>query len=45
MSNEKVNLLKSLVQVTRTPNEASYDSPESIGVADRLNKEIPNSIY
>ena len=45
MSNEKVNLLKSLgAEVIRTPNEASYDSPEShIGVANRLNKEIPNS--
>ena len=46
MSNEKVNLLKALgAEIIRTPNEAAYDSPEShIGVANRLNKEIPNSI-
>lgn len=46
MSNEKVNLLKALgAEIIRTPNEAAYDSPEShIGVANRLNKEISNSI-
>lgn len=45
MSNEKVDLLKALgAEIVRTPTEASYDSPEShIGVANRLNKEIPNS--
>jgi len=30
--------------IIRTPTEAAFDSPEShIGVAERLNKEIPNS--
>ena len=45
MSNEKVDLLKALgAKIIRTPNEASYDSPEShIEVAKKLNKEIPNS--
>ena len=45
MSNEKVNILKALgAQIIRTPTEAAWDSPEShIGVALRLNKEIPNS--
>eukprot|EP01100_Stratorugosa_tubuloviscum_P004816 TRINITY_DN2216_c0_g1_i1.p1 TRINITY_DN2216_c0_g1~~TRINITY_DN2216_c0_g1_i1.p1 ORF type:complete len:521 (-),score=283.68 TRINITY_DN2216_c0_g1_i1:54-1616(-) len=45
MSNEKVNILKALgAQVIRTPTEAAFDSPEShIGVAQRLNSEIPNS--
>mmetsp|Transcript_54658 Transcript_54658/g.133956 ORF Transcript_54658/g.133956 Transcript_54658/m.133956 type:complete len:543 (-) Transcript_54658:74-1702(-) len=45
MSDEKVNVLKALgAEIVRTPNEAAFDSPEShIGVALRLNKEIPNS--
>jgi cystathionine beta-synthase len=31
-------------EIIRTPTEAAWDSPEShIGVAARLNKEIPNS--
>lgn len=46
MSNEKVNALKVLgARIVRTPTEAAYDSPEGlIAVAQRLNKEIPNSI-
>ena len=45
MSNEKVDVLRALgAQIIRTPTEAAWDSPEShIGVANRLNKEIPNS--
>lgn len=45
MSQEKVNVLKALgAEIIRTPTEAAWDSPEShIGVANRLNKEIPNS--
>jgi len=45
MSAEKVNVLKALgAEIIRTPTEAAWDSPEShIGVAKRLNKEIPNS--
>jgi cystathionine beta-synthase len=45
MSQEKVSVLKALgAQIIRTPTEAAWDSPEShIGVARRLNKEIPNS--
>jgi len=45
MSQEKVNVLKGLgADIIRTPTEAAFDSPEShIGVAERLNKEIPNS--
>ena len=45
MSQEKVNTLKALgAEIIRTPTEAAWDSPEShIGVASRLNKEIPNS--
>ena len=45
MSQEKVSVLKALgAQIIRTPTEAAWDSPEShIGVAARLNKEIPNS--
>ena len=45
MSQEKVNILKALgAQIIRTPTEAAWDSPEShIGVAYRLNKELPNS--
>ncbi|KAJ3080359.1 hypothetical protein HK102_003114 [Quaeritorhiza haematococci] len=46
MSQEKVDVLKALgAEIIRTPTEAAWDSPEShIGVANRLNKEIPNSI-
>jgi len=45
MSQEKVDVLKALgAQIIRTPTEAAWDAPEShIGVARRLNKEIPNS--
>jgi len=45
MSQEKVDVLKALgAQIIRTPTEAAFDSPEShIGVAKKLNKEIPNS--
>eukprot|EP00735_Rhodelphis_limneticus_P005143 TRINITY_DN1687_c0_g1::TRINITY_DN1687_c0_g1_i1::g.17742::m.17742 TRINITY_DN1687_c0_g1::TRINITY_DN1687_c0_g1_i1::g.17742 ORF type:complete len:508 (+),score=241.25,sp/Q91WT9/CBS_MOUSE/59.47/0.0,PALP/PF00291.20/1.8e-56,CBS/PF00571.23/1.4e-08,CBS/PF00571.23/0.0029,HAD/PF12710.2/0.32 TRINITY_DN1687_c0_g1_i1:69-1526(+) len=45
MSQEKVDVLKGLgATIIRTPTEAAYDSPEShIGVAKRLNHEIPNS--
>jgi len=45
MSKEKVDVLKALgAQIIRTPTEAAFDSPEShIGVAKKLNKEIPNS--
>eukprot|EP01098_Paradermamoeba_levis_P004426 TRINITY_DN18_c0_g1_i1.p1 TRINITY_DN18_c0_g1~~TRINITY_DN18_c0_g1_i1.p1 ORF type:complete len:501 (-),score=206.94 TRINITY_DN18_c0_g1_i1:143-1645(-) len=45
MSQEKVDVLKALgAEIIRTPTEAAYDSPEShIGVAKKLNKEIPNS--
>ncbi len=45
MSQEKVDVLKALgAEIIRTPTEAAWDSPEShIGVAKRLNREIPNS--
>jgi cystathionine beta-synthase len=45
MSQEKVDVLKALgAEIIRTPTEAAFDSPEShIGVARRLNREIPNS--
>ena len=45
MSNEKVDVLRALgAEIVRTPNGASFDAPEShIGVAHRLNQEIPNS--
>lgn len=45
MSQEKVDVLKALgAEIIRTPTEAAWDSPEShIGVAKRLNEEIPNS--
>ncbi len=45
MSKEKVDVLKALgAEIIRTPTEAAFDSPEShIGVAKRLNAEIPNS--
>ena len=45
MSNEKQIALEALgAKIIRTPSEASFDSPEShIGVAKKLQKEIPNS--
>ena len=45
MSPEKVAVLRALnATIIRTPTEAAFDSPEShIGVARRLEKEIPNS--
>lgn len=45
MSNEKVYTLRALgAKIYRTPTEAAFDSPEShIGLANRLNSEIPNS--
>ena len=45
MSKEKEVVLKALgAEIVRTPTEASWDAPEShIGVANKLNKEIPNS--
>lgn len=45
MSLEKIDVLKALgAKIIRTPTAAAWDSPEShIGVAKRLNKEIPNS--
>ncbi|KAJ3107141.1 hypothetical protein HDU97_004834 [Phlyctochytrium planicorne] len=45
MSQEKVDVLKALgAEIIRTPTEAAWDAPDShIGVANRLNKEIPNS--
>eukprot|EP01128_Nolandella_sp_AFSM9_P001887 TRINITY_DN12289_c0_g1_i1.p1 TRINITY_DN12289_c0_g1~~TRINITY_DN12289_c0_g1_i1.p1 ORF type:complete len:508 (+),score=149.05 TRINITY_DN12289_c0_g1_i1:91-1524(+) len=45
MSDEKVNILKALgAEIIRTPNDAAFDAPEShIGVATKLNNEIPNS--
>jgi cystathionine beta-synthase len=45
MSQEKVDILKALgAEIFRTPTDASWDSPDShIGVAKRLNEEIPNS--
>lgn len=45
MSKEKVDVLRALgAEIVRTPTSASFDSPEShIGVAARLNQEIPNS--
>ncbi|CAG8622286.1 11800_t:CDS:2 [Ambispora leptoticha] len=46
MSQEKVDVLKALgAEIVRTPTEAAWDAPEShIGVAKRLNEEIPNSV-
>ena len=46
MSAEKVSVLRALgAEIVRTPTEAAFDSPEShIGVAKRLQKEIPNSV-
>ncbi|KIH87885.1 cystathionine beta-synthase [Sporothrix brasiliensis 5110] len=45
MSAEKVSVLRALgATIIRTPTQAAWDSPEShIGVALRLQKEIPNS--
>ena len=45
MSKEKEVVLKALgAEIIRTPTEASWDSPDShIGIAKKLNKEIPNS--
>jgi cystathionine beta-synthase len=45
MSAEKVSVLRALnANIIRTPTQAAYDSPEShIGVAKRLEKEIPNA--
>jgi cysteine synthase A len=45
MSREKEVVLKSLgAEIVRTPTEAPWDAPEShIGVAKKLNREIPNS--
>ncbi|KAL3419246.1 cystathionine beta-synthase [Phlyctema vagabunda] len=45
MSAEKVSVLRALgATIIRTPTQAAFDSPEShIGVARRLEKEIPNS--
>ncbi|KAH0537007.1 hypothetical protein FGG08_006179 [Glutinoglossum americanum] len=45
MSLEKVAVLRALnATIIRTPTQAAYDSPEShIGVAKRLEKEIPNA--
>ncbi|ORX57202.1 cystathionine beta-synthase [Piromyces finnis] len=46
MSKEKCDVLKAFgAEVIRTPTEAAWDSEEShIGVAKKLNKEIPNSV-
>lgn len=40
-----MNVLKALgAEIIRTPTEAAWDSPEShIGVAQRMNRETPNS--
>ncbi|MCJ1286977.1 cystathionine beta-synthase [Xylographa opegraphella] len=45
MSQEKVAVLRALnATIIRTPTQAAFDSPEShIGVAQRLQKEIPNA--
>ena len=45
MSQEKVDVLKALgAEIIRTPTEAAFDAPDShIGVARRLNREIPDS--
>jgi cysteine synthase A len=46
MSQEKQVVMEALgAEIIRTPTEAPHDSPESlIGVAERLNEEIDNSI-
>ncbi|SVB41324.1 uncharacterized protein METZ01_LOCUS194178 [marine metagenome] len=45
MSQEKQIALEALgAEIVRTPAEAAYDDPEShIGIAKKLNKDIPNS--
>ncbi|CAF0751752.1 unnamed protein product [Didymodactylos carnosus] len=45
MSKEKVDVLRALgAEIIRTPNSATFDSPEShIGVAHMLKMKIPNS--
>jgi len=45
MSKEKEVVLKALgAKIVRTPTEAAWDSPKShIGIAKKLNKEIPDS--
>ena len=45
MSKEKEVVLNALgAKIVRTPTEAAWDAPEShIGVANKLNSEIPNS--
>jgi cystathionine beta-synthase/cysteine synthase A len=45
MSHEKAVVLEALgAKIVRTPTEAAWDDPEShIGVAKKLNSEIPNS--
>ena len=45
MSREKQVVLEALgAEIVRTPTEAAWDAPEShIGVARKLNREIPNS--
>jgi cystathionine beta-synthase len=45
MSREKQVVLEALgAEIIRTPTEAAFDSPEShIGVANRLQKELPNA--
>ncbi len=45
MSHEKAVVLEALgAEVVRTPTEAAWDDPEShIGIAKKLNSEIPNS--
>ncbi|XP_046402229.1 cystathionine beta-synthase isoform X2 [Ischnura elegans] len=46
MSNEKVDVLRALgAEIVRTPTAAAFDSQEGhIAVAQRLSREIPNSI-
>ncbi len=46
MSREKQVVLEALgAEIIRTPTEAAWDDPEShIGVAKKLNEEIPNSV-
>eukprot|EP01130_Rhizamoeba_saxonica_P000380 TRINITY_DN10346_c0_g1_i1.p1 TRINITY_DN10346_c0_g1~~TRINITY_DN10346_c0_g1_i1.p1 ORF type:complete len:487 (+),score=160.07 TRINITY_DN10346_c0_g1_i1:35-1495(+) len=45
MSQEKFNTMAALgAKIYRTPTEAAFDDPEShIGIANKLNSEIPNS--
>ena len=45
MSHEKAVVLEALgAEIIRTPTEAAWDDPEShIGIAKKLNSEIPNS--